>query len=229
MTHPLLLHYDQVKQAPGTAHSNLYALDLAAYQGELRADDQILMAPRSLLIKRHEAAFDRIEFYSKDLAELQSLLLRHRQRTEVMEWVGTTQQKTELTQRWHPCLRYHRQLMRMSLRASCKVDDMPAPDFATRQDLPALRTFFDTAFDPLAERIPNDQVLESLAHRHDILVDRSTTGALRGFMIRTRIGRTHHLKYLFVSPQYRGQQVGEYLFAQFRREAAPGEIGRAHV
>jgi len=223
MKQPLLDHYDRVKQAPGVAQSNLYVLDLAAYQAQLSCDDQVLTAPRSLLIKRHEVAFDRLEFYSKDLAELQALLLQHRRRTEVMEWVGDVQQQAELTQRLHPCLSYHRQLVRMSLRASRPADDASPPDFATPQDLPVLRMFFDTAFDPLAERIPDDQELQRLAQQHEILVSRSPAGALRGFMIRARTGRTHHLKYLFVSAEHRGQQVGDLLFAQFRADAAPGD------
>jgi len=223
MKQSLLDHYDLVKQARGVAYSNLYVLDLAGYQAQLSRDDQVLTAPRSLLIKRREVAFDRIEFYSKDLVELQAMLLQHRQRIEVMEWVGSTQQEAELTQLWQPCLGYHRQLMRMGLRASRPADDALPPDFATPQDLPALRTLFDTAFDPLTERIPDDQELQRLSQQREILVNRSPTGALRGFMVRVRTGRTHHLKYLFVSAEHRGQHVGEQLFSRFRGDAAPGD------
>lgn len=219
----MLDHYDRVKQAPGVAHSNLYALDLAAYQAQLGQDDQVWMSPHSLLVKRHEPAFDRIEFLTKDIADLQSLLIRHRRRAEIMEWIGSSHQKTELIQLWRPCMAYHRCLMRMSLRVAGAPVTAPPPTLASPSDLPVLREFFDIAFDPWAERVPGVHELEDLVATHNILVSRSDNGALRGFMIRTRTGRTLHLRYLFVDPNFRGQRVGEDLFAQFRADAKTGD------
>jgi ribosomal protein S18 acetylase RimI-like enzyme len=112
----------------------------------------------------------------------------------------------------------------MSARATLVADATLTPDdFASVDDLAALRAYFDGAFDPLAERIPNDEELRGYLKRQEILLNRSPTGAIRGFMIRSQIGKTHHLKYLFVSSDNRGQRIGELLFAQFRCAAKAGE------
>lgn len=215
--------YDQIKNASGTRLTNIYATDFRHYLNQLEPNDEVVRGEKTILVKRSQGCFDRIEFISKDLDELKQLIASQRRGTEVLDLISRTEARYDLTGGLGPVFYLYRELVRMTAIRQAGDVGLIAPSRAQASDIEFIERIFAENFDPCSERIPSRVQLHQHVQDREILLCRSPSGLLSGFLIHNKTKRTNYLKYIFVDLAFRGQGVGKLLLEQFVMQSNPGD------
>lgn len=85
---------------------------------------------------------------------------------------------------------------------------------AREEDIPIIREIFHLYFDPLTERIPDEEELEKLIHNRGISIIRDKNG-ITGMVIYEKNPSSIHLRYWWVAPEQRGRGVGSALLREY--------------
>lgn len=85
---------------------------------------------------------------------------------------------------------------------------------ATVKDIPVLKDILQNYFDPLTERLPDEEELEKLIHNRGISIIRDMNG-IAGMVIYEKNPSSIHLRYWWVAPDQRGRGIGSALLRDF--------------
>ena len=89
---------------------------------------------------------------------------------------------------------------------------------ASHQDIRELQSIFSNKFNPLTERIPSYQELESLIEAKGVSLIKDN-GKITGFIIYEIKGKSCHLRYWWIDENYRNKGIGSCLIADMFKEA----------
>lgn len=90
----------------------------------------------------------------------------------------------------------------------------------TPQDVEDVYDMIGRVFDPLAEFLPSPVDLQNLLHRGGILISKSGTGSILGFLVHEAIGNTSLLRYVAVASSERGKGLGGALIDRYLNDTA---------
>lgn len=81
-------------------------------------------------------------------------------------------------------------------------------------DISILKNIFAKNFNPLSERIPDEDELLTLINHHGIKLA-VNNGKIVGFIIFEKVGASLHLRYWWTAPDFRGMGVGSLLMQHY--------------